>query len=336
MVKNVNVYRRYALAGATLSCAVSIGFLMQSSEPGYAGHQLPDPGVTSVDDYMVEARLPSGSTEKMRADGLPTLPREVSFDERLSHKTVALTVSRDMPVSNLPEEVETPNLACDVSLTAEPLPAALVSLQLTAPCLTGERVVIHHGDLKFADTIGADGSLKVDVPALSENATFVAVLTNGDGAMVKADVPSLQFYDRVAIQWQGVTGLGLHAREYGADYNSNGHVWREAQRDVTAIVEGNKGFMIRVGNPELPEPLLAEVYTFPSGSAKMPGEVFLSVEAEVSDLNCGRQISAGTIEIRKASPAITHSLSVEMPECDALGELLVLKNLLQDLKIAGK
>ena len=335
MVKNVNVYRRYALAGATFSCAVSIGFLMQSSEPGYAGHQLPQPGVTTV-DQMVETRLPAAATEDMRADGLPILPREALFDERLSHKTVALTVSRDMPVRSLPEEVETPNLSCDVSMTATPLPAALVSLQLTAPCLTGERVVIHHGDLKFADSIGPDGILTVDVPALAENATFVAVLTNGDGAMVQTEVPSLQFYDRVAIQWHGATGLGLHAREYGADYNSSGHVWREARRDVTAIVEGNKGFLIRVGNPDLPEPLLAEVYTFPTGSAKMSGEVSLSIEAEVNGLNCGRRISAGTIEIRGASPAVTHSLNVDMPECDATGELLVLKNLLQDLKIAGK
>ncbi len=335
MVKDINVYRRYALAGATLSCAVSIGFLMQSSEPSYAGHQLSEPGITSVAN-MVKASLPNASAESVHVAGLPALPREISFDESLSHKTVALIVSSDAPVSELPEEVETPNLACDVSLTAEPLPAALVALQLTAPCLTGERVVVHHGDLKFADTIGPDGSLRVDVPALTESATFVVVLTNGDGAMAKADVPSLQFYDRVAIQWQGETGLGLHAREYGADYDTEGHVWREAKRDVTAIVEGNKGFLLRLGNEALPEPLLAEVYTFPTGSAKVSGQVALSIEAEISDANCGQQISANSIEVRKGAPAETHSLSVEMPECEAQGELLVLKNLLQDLKIAGK
>ncbi|MDV4144609.1 MULTISPECIES: translocase [Shimia] len=335
MVRKINVYRRYALAGATLSCAASIGFLMQSSEPGYAGHQLPEPGISLVGN-VIEASLPNATSETVQIGGLPALPREVSFDESLSHKTVALIVSSDAPVSDMPEEVATPNLACDVSLTAEPLPAALVALQLTAPCLTGERVVVHHGDLKFADTIGPDGSLRVDVPALTESATFVAVLTNGDGAVAKADVPSLQFYDRVAVQWQGDTGLALHAREYGAEYESAGHVWREARRDVTAIVEGNKGFLVRLGNADLPEPLLAEVYTFPTGSAKKAGEVALSVEADVSQANCGRQISAGSIEVRRSEPAVTHQLSVEMPECDAVGELLVLKNLLQDLKIASK
>ncbi|MCW8842994.1 MAG: translocase, partial [Rhodobacteraceae bacterium] len=260
----------------------------------------------------------------------------VSFDEQLSHKTVALFVTRDLPVSDMPSEVATPNLACDVTLRAEPLPAALVALQLTAPCLTGERVVVHHGALKFAEVIGPDGSLVVEVPALSEQATFVAVLANGDGAMAKIEVPSLQFYDRVAVHWQGQAGLELHAREYGASYDSDGHVWREAKRDVTAVVEGQQGFLTQLGDGALPNPLMAEVYTFPSGYSKEDGEVLMSIEAEVSRENCGKTISAESIEIRVSGVEETHRLSLEMPKCDAVGELLVLKNLLQNLKIAGK
>lgn len=335
MVKDINVYRRYALAGATLSCAISIGFLMQSSEPSYAGHQIAVPLASPVSN-MVSVSLPSATSEMARLDGLPALPREVRFDESLSHKTVALIVSRDMPVSELPEEVETPNLACDVSLNVESLPAALVSLQLMAPCLSGERVVVHHGDLKFTDRIGPDGFMNIDVPALSEQASFIVILSNGDGATAKADVPSLRFYDRVVVQWQGDTGLGLHAREYGADYGSEGHVWRESQRDVMAVADGSKGFLTRLGDDGLPAPLMAEVYTFPSGSAKRAGDIRLTVEADVTPGNCGHSVSAESIEIREGGKAERHSLSLEVPECDAVGELLVLKNLLQDLKIAGK
>ena len=253
----------------------------------------------------------------------------------MSHRTVALAISRDAPVGEMPNEVETPNLVCDVSLSAEPLPAALVALELTAPCLTGERVVVHHGDLKFSDIIGADGGLAVTAPALANHATFVAILANGRGATATVDVPSLQFYERVAVQWQGETGLGLHAREYGADYNSAGHVWRGAQRDVAVIVEGNKGFLTRLGNETLSDSFLAEIYTFPSEFAKTSGEIALSIEAEISAVNCEQEISATSIEVRGAGQVEVHDLSFEMPSCDAMGELLVLKNLLQDLKIAA-
>jgi len=336
MVKNINAYRSYALAGATVSVAISIGFLMQSSEPGYAGHQMPDPASNPATSLSNASEPPSMETIALSAGGLPSLPFEILIEDRMLRKTVALTVSRDAPVGDLPEEVATPNLACDVSLTAEALPAALIALDLTAPCLTGERVVIHHGDLRFTDIIGSDGRLSVAVPALSEPATFVAVLSNGDGAMVTAEAGSLQFYDRIAVQWQGQNGVELHAREYGAEYNSVGHVWRGAGRDVAAIAEGDKGFLTRLGNETLQDGLMAEIYTFPSGSAKAPGDIWMTIEARVSEANCGKQISAKSIETRPSGVQDIHTFSLEMPECDAVGELLVLKNLLQDLKIAGK
>ena len=336
MVKNINTYRRYALAGVTLSCAISIGFLMQSSEPGYAGHQLPDSESSPVTSLSDADAASSPSMAALTTDGLPSLPFEISLEGRIPHKTVSLIVSRDAPVGDMPEEVATPNLACDVSLTADPLPAALISLELMAPCLTGERVVIHHGELRFTDMIGSDGRLSVVVPALSEPATFVAVLSNGDGAMVTTEAGSLQFYDRIAVQWQGQNGVELHAREYGAEYNSAGHVWRESGRDVAVIAEGNKGFLTRLGSENLRDGLMAEVYTFPSGSAKTPGDIRMTIEAQVSETNCGKRITAKSIETRSSEPQDIHTFSLEMPECDAIGELLVLKNLLQDLKIAGK
>lgn len=335
MVKDINVYRRYALAGATFSCAISIGFLMQSSEPSYASHQAATVSARPAGN-KVETNLPAAAVPSGQFGRLPALPREVRFETGLEHKTVSLLVTRDIPVSTMPEEFETPSLACDVSLTVEPLPAALVSLQLAAPCMSGERVVVHHGPMKFTEIIGADGHMHVNVPALAEKANFVVILGNGDGATANAEVPSLRFYDRVVVQWQGDTGISLHAREYGADYGSEGHVWRERTRDVSAVADGSKGFLTRLGDDALPEPLVAEVYTFPSGSAKREGAVYLSVEADVTPGNCGRSVAAESFEVREAGEAERHRLSLEVPECDAVGELLVLKNLVQDLKIAGK
>lgn len=339
MSEKTNVYRRYALAGATFSCAISIGFLMQSSEASYAGHLLPTPQANTLSE-VTKASLPNativGASEDVHLEGLPELPMEASYDVVLRPEPIARRLSSDLPVLDLPEEIETPYLACDITLNAEPMPAAMVGLVLTAPCLTGERVTIHHGDLRFTEVVGPDGGLSLSVPALTEQAVFIFVAKNGEGSVVKTQVETLQFYDRVVVQWHGKSPLELHAREFGADYGSDGHVWRENTRNVSVVAEGNKGFLTRLGNSSAPEPLLAEVYTFPRGSARSEGTVLMTLEAEITNLNCGRSTDANTIEVISGQPPKTSEITLEMPECDAVGELLVLKNLLQDLTIAGK
>ena len=82
------------------------------------------------------------------------------------------------------------------------------------------------------------------------------------------------------------------------------------------------------------EPMLAEVYTFPSGTALADGEVRLSVEVEVMAGNCGKDIEAQALQKHGTARMQVRELTLEMPDCDAVGDYLVLKNLLDDLNIA--
>lgn len=326
MSKPVNTYRRYALAGATFSCAVSIGFLMQFSEPGYAGHSpanAVDPGIE-----------PTSNPPQISKSSLPALPKELDKEVSLPSEAVFLVVSRDVPIGLLPNEESAPNLGCEISLVAEPIAGALVNLTVQAPCLAGERLTIRHSDMLFTDILPEDGSLSVDVPALAEQSLFVVAFANGDGAVVRTEVSSLAFYDRIVVQWQGDTGVELHALEFGASYGDAGHVWRESARDVSSAASGDGGFLTRLGNEALKEGKFAEVYTFPSLTSKQQGAVALSVEAEIGEANCDRPITAQAIEVHRGSETRIQDLKVEMPNCDAAGEFLVLKNLLEDLKIA--
>ena len=103
---------------------------------------------------------------------------------------------------------------------------------------------------------------------------------------------------------------------------------------MTAAVLGEGGYMTRNGDIEASEPLMAEVYSFPVAKAGQEGDVALSVEAEVSEANCGLEIEAQALELRGDDPVKTQNLTLAVPDCDAVGNFLVLNNLLQDLKVA--
>ncbi len=226
--------------------------------------------------------------------------------------------------------------ACQIEMTATPTVAAMVNLGIDAPCLANDRVTLHHNGMMITETTDADGSLEITVPALAEQAVFIASFSNGAGAMARTEVSALSLYDRVVVQWKGLSGLELHALEYGAPYFSAGHVWAEAARSPESASDGTGGFIMPLGNPDAPSPLLAEVYTFPTETARQSGLIDLSVEAEVTDLNCGREIAAQTLEVHGGAVPKVKDLTLPMPACDATGDYLVLKNLLQDLSIAAR
>ena len=162
------------------------------------------------------------------------------------------------------------------------------------------------------------------------------VVEGGDGAMVTADVPSLKFYERVALQWRAADGFELHAREFGAPYGASDHHWHGARGDLTRTIAGQSGFVTRHGDGGLTERLMVEVYTYPSGHSQRSGDVTLSVEAEVTKDNCAQSVAAQTIEVRHGSSPRVQDLTLEMPTCDAIGDYLVLQSILEDLKIAAR
>ena len=245
------------------------------------------------------------------------------------------TAALDEVEPELPQTESVPELSCDMTLDAVSAPAATVDLTLSAPCLPNERLTLHHNGMMFTAVTDASGQSQMRVPALSENAVFIVSFTNGEGAVTQIDVPTLEFFDRVVLQWRGKSGLGVHALEFGAEYFSKGHIHAETTGDVAATAKGESGFLMRYGTDAGPEALMAEVYTFPTGTAVRDGRIALSVEAEVTGANCGTKVDAQTLQIRPGEAMRTQDLELFVPDCDAVGDFLVLNNLLQDLKVAS-
>jgi len=274
-----------------------------------------------VTDITMTSALPVAPATAFEAAVLPQAPVE----------QVAL---QDAPVVTMPTEEPTPAFSCEYALTATPSAAAMVSLKLDAPCMPNERFTIHHNGMMFTDATNDEGSREIMVPALSQSPIFIVAFANGEGAVAGTELSSFEYYDRVVVQWKGESGLRIHALEYESDYGDAGHVWAESTHDVSDAATGEGGFMTRLGAPDMGEGLTAEVYTFPSGLAPRAGEILLQVEAEVNTGNCGRDIEAQSIQLSEDGTLKVQDLTLSIPECTAVGDFLVLKNLLNDLKIA--
>ena len=226
--------------------------------------------------------------------------------------------------------------SCDITLTALPAEMAMVELVLSSPCRPGEVVSIHHKEMMFTGLTDAAGTYSVTVPALDPEPFFIAAFADGEGAVAITGVPELALYDRAVLMWQGAQDTQLHALEFGAAYGSDGHVWSGAETDSARAATGDGGFLTRLGTEVGPNPAMAEVYTFPSGTTTRDGAVRLSVEAEVTATNCGREVTAQTLQVGGAVSGKAIDLSMIMPGCDAAGEFLVLKNMFEDLTLAAK
>ena len=329
--------RRIAMAGGTFMCALGAGFLVQSMA-GTPDHVAASPGEVSASTSGEDAPLPVTNVVSTSA---PIPPQFAPQPEPLPRAPVARAeivpaAFDERPATALPGEEPAPTFSCEMLLEAKPVAAAMVELTLNAPCMANERFTLHHHGMMFSQVTDQDGQQHLVVPALTQSAVYMVSFANGEGAVASAEVTSMDYYDRVVVQWQGQSGLQIHALEYGAGYGEEGHVWAEAPRDMAAAAQGKGGFVTRHGLSGMDNARIAEVYTFPVGLTEREGDVVLSVEAEVTQQNCGGDIEGQTIEISAGGTPLVKDLVLAVPNCDAMGDFLVLKNLLNDLKIARK
>ena len=324
-------------AVGTLAIAVGIGFVMQSGDAARERYGAVAPPAVQA-DAPAQATFVQDSKDVLTVEEIELT--SASGTEGIATAQVQMDVNRAL-VQRVPDlKAPGSELApvalpeCEIKATAKPIAGAMVSLTLSAPCAPNERLTIHHNGMMFTNTTDSHGFSELIAPALTEQAVFVLALANGDGAVVETTVYDLDQFDRIALQWQGRAGFQLHAREFGADYNAPGHVWAGTEPDVVALINGESGFLMQLGDIHAPEPLLAEVYTFQTGNAAQNGVVDLSVEAEVTAMNCGREIEAQSIEMNANGSLKTRDLVLAVPGCESIGGFLVLNNLVSDLKVA--
>jgi len=338
--------KRLITAGGTLMCALGIGYFMQNTANAPAEQTAPVVASAGLVGAAPTLSMPETEVDQVEAPAVEltdvTLTSAAPAKPEVSAPSIApkldvveVALKDDAPDQSALKSAD-PVTACEYTLTATTDAAAMVRLALNAPCMINERFTLHHNGMMLSQSTDANGQSDFLVPALTETAVFIVAFANGEGAVANTNVPALGFYDRALVQWSGAAAMQIHALEFGSDYDGSGHVWRGAARDLAAAVDGKGGFITRHGDAGMDNALVAEVYTFPSGSISRDGDVVLSVEAEVTTANCGRDIEAQSIQKSADGSLTSQDLVLSMPECNAVGDFLVLKNLLNDLKIAAK
>ncbi len=239
----------------------------------------------------------------------------------------------DMPpaAAMAPEEPEVAGCAVDVQGTATP--GAMMQISIAAPCNSGEPVSFAHAGLKFGERLGPDGTLIVEVPAMTGTAKLALGFADGTNRDIEVIVPDFEAFDRIAVVWQGATGLQLHALEKGADYGEAGHLWSDTPGERDAAVAETGGFVTVLGSTN---GYAADIYTYPAALMREGREPEVSIEAQVMENTCGGEIEGWILRSNPNRGPNVEPLSMVVPGCEAVGEFLVLRNLPVNLKLAQR
>lgn len=339
-ILRVSAFATLAGAGLILAQQQGLVFASATPEPGpvtTAAAITPDtppeaPAMPRIPDPAAAIARPSPAA--MTAPDTPPAAAPLPPAER-SEPPVIPATEEAMPDTGAPAtETVARNafgLPCGLELHGTAMPGAMVALDIAAPCRPGMRVEISHSGLTVTAATDAVGLLTMDLPALQSPAIVTVRLADGTEDETLTDLPDLGDIGRVAVSWAEDRALELHAFESGAAFGAPGHVWQEAPGDRADLVAGTGGVLTGLGDPTLPDPLMAQVYSFPRAIA---AGLSFSVDIPVTEDGCGQPLTAMSHEVAIGGVE-TRRIALTLPGCDAVGDYLLLQNLFRDRRLAA-
>ncbi len=223
-----------------------------------------------------------------------------------------------------------PEGSCQNEMDLAVVADAIIEITLLSPCHPSERLVLRHGPLAVTVKTTAQGSAFLKIPALDANGQIS--LRFVDGAVIDGvvQVPDLAKLRRFAVQWMDRDTFGVNAFESGSAYGGPGHISAANPGKLPLTGNADGGYLMILGDADATPAMLAEVYTYPAG-INLPVE--LSIESEVTATTCGREL-LGEVITSDGGQSDVSDLMLAMPDCTAMGDILVLKNPVQDLTVA--
>lgn len=264
------------------------------------------------------------------ADATEMLPQPHDPMDALSlaQQVAALDAAPEQPVT---AALSGDSINCPISFDLNAGSEAMIDITLLAPCRPNERVVLRHGGLVFTASTSLTGSLFLSIPGMDANGAVGVLFADGHEAAASVTLPDMADYRRFAVQWLANDAFQVHAFENGAAYGTEGHVSAADPKRRLAGIPAKGGFLTLVGDDTVDLPMLAEVYTYPTD---ISAEVEITVEAQVTEATCGRDMLAELL-LSEGGKSMSTDLTLATPTCDAIGDVLVLNNPLPDLKLAA-
>jgi len=268
--------------------------------------------------------LLSGATPILPVPGKP---------ETGSLTPVSAELSDAVPETQATPDTAQATAACEVGFTANAAPGAMVDLTLEAPCYADQVVDIFHAGTRFTTHLDDRGLVQISVPALEEDAFFNALFTDGRTEATDILMLTAQDYQRFALFWKGETGFALYALENGAEYGEPGMVSAEQPYDAQRAIAGEGGFFSSLG--EETGAYHTVVYSWPVRLGDSGPAPELNIEAEVLQTTCATEITATLLATGATQAPKTSPLFMDVPDCAAVGQYLVLSNPALPVRIAA-
>ncbi len=319
-------WRRVLMIVGTLLIAFGSGHVMQTA--AVKNTPIAKPGATPD-----AAPLIRGADQPPE---LPVPPAATLTPIFVTPPNLRDRVTRDQPLLQLPRDdarLVPQGAPCRANLKAEAKPAGMIGLTVSAPCWPSSKIEIRHSGLNITETFDAQGRLEIDLPALSATARVEVAFPDKTFGHATLDLPAVESLYRVVLAWEDTQILTLHALELGAAYGERGHIHSAHPETAERALRGKGGFLTRLGDGTGG---VAEVYTYPREDARSSGVIRLSAEAEVTSSTCGRVAEARAIQTDALGGLQTSEVLLSMPDCESLGEIVQLKNLFRDLRLAGR
>lgn len=327
----MTLLRKLTLVAGTGAMALSAGYFVQNNAANRPTADMPAVVVSAVTP-VAAGRDRSAAPE--RSVQRPSARDDTATGEAISPPTDGPALERFAavdpvdPALRLSKPIAATEMAaapdCAMTFDLLPQPNAMIGLSLLAPCQPHQRVVLRHAGLAVTARTSASGALFATLPALTSVADVEAVFATGEKARGTLPMTDFAGVQRFAVQWQAKDAFQVHAFEGAATYDQPGHI----SASFTGK-PGQTGFMTLLGDASVDLPLLAEVYTF----GPTP-QIELVLEAAVSEGTCGREILGEAILARGGSVEIS-DVTLAMPDCDAVGDILVLKNIAEAMRLVA-
>ena len=218
---------------------------------------------------------------------------------------VADMVMRQANISNF-------GSACGPSLSMAVAIDAMLAVRVSAPCIPYDMVRLEHEGLSFTVPMPMTGELDLLLPALTADAVVKVHLSDGTVLSADTEVPDARNYARVALQWDGVDPGALVAK-------------------APKVLDGT---LMHLGQSVDAKGSVLHVFSSRMDTQTASGVVRLSVLAPVTASNCKSGHEARVRRGVPGEPAATYDLRLKGLGCDAIGESLELKNVLQDLQLS--
>lgn len=324
----MNTQRRLALAVSLLAVGLGAGHLVQSRSAQPGADPLANPTaapLASTDPVPTNLQQLAAGSDDLAAPASVLPPME-----GVSPVPAAPALKPAAPKLVAPAKPATAEVSCDLTLDLLADSNAMIGVTLLAPCRPNQRVMVKHGGLAITAKTSASGSMFINLPAMEVQAKIDLSFPDGEKLGSVVEMPEVAGMQRFAVQWLERDAFQLQAFENGADYGQPGHVSAVKPQTPAPGLASETGFVTLLGDGSVDLPMLAEVYTFPT-----KGDAEVLVEAAVTPETCGRELLGETVSAVGGKVTVSE-LTLAMPECAAAGDILVLKNLVPEMKLAAR